>query len=257
MRIAIRFEPEGGCLLLPIHYNHIVQAMIYSSLDSALADWYHNEGYSYGKRRFKLFTFSRLLSEKRFFDRHKKFINLVSPILLKIASMDENLLESLVNHLIRKGKFILNGIECQVQSVEVEPRVKFRGAVVVKALSPILTYSTLYDILRSRKKVYYYSPWEKEFEEQILKNLERKAKAFYGVKRELPSLEGAYIKPLRVSNRNLAVVKFKETWLKGWTGVYELNLPEPYFTLAYDSGLGSKNSQGFGMVEVVKLAKGY
>jgi CRISPR/Cas system endoribonuclease Cas6 (RAMP superfamily) len=32
----------------------------------------------------------------------------------------------------------------------------------------------------------------------------------------------------------------------------ELDLPEPFFLLAYDAGLGSKNSQGFGMVEVVK-----
>ena len=39
--------------------------------------------------------------------------------------------------------------------------------------------------------------------------------------------------------------------IKGWTGLYEVNLPEPYFRLAYDARLGSKNAQGFGMVGVV------
>lgn len=45
---------------------------------------------------------------------------------------------------------------------------------------------------------------------------------------------------------------FKGTVIKGWTGLYELSLPEPLFQIAYDTGLGSKNSQGFGMVEVVR-----
>jgi CRISPR-associated endoribonuclease Cas6 len=61
----------------------------------------------------------------------------------------------------------------------------------------------------------------------------------------------AYIKPLRVNKRNEVIAIFKGTVIKGWTGIYELQLPEPYFSLAYDAGLGSKNSQGFGMVEVV------
>ncbi|MBC7262393.1 MAG: CRISPR-associated endoribonuclease Cas6, partial [Chloroflexi bacterium] len=52
-----------------------------------------------------------------------------------------------------------------------------------------------------------------------------------------------------------AIVLFKGTVIKGWTGLYELNLPEPYFSLAYDAGLGAKNPQGFGMVEVVKLQR--
>ena len=58
-----------------------------------------------------------------------------------------------------------------------------------------------------------------------------------------------------VSKRNEAIVNFKGTWVKGWMGLYELSLPEPFFTLAYNAGLGSKNSQGFGMVEVVRDAE--
>jgi len=60
---------------------------------------------------------------------------------------------------------------------------------------------------------------------------------------------------INVSKRNEAIVNFKGTWVKGWMGLYELNLPEPFFTLAYNAGLGSKNSQGFGMVEVVRDAE--
>jgi CRISPR-associated endoribonuclease Cas6 len=37
--------------------------------------------------------------------------------------------------------------------------------------------------------------------------------------------------------------------------LYEVNLPEPYFWLAYDAGFGSKNAAGFGMVAVVDTPK--
>jgi len=129
--------------------------------------------------------------------------------------------------------------------------VEASGPVLVRALSPITTYSTLFDAA-GKKKTYYYNPWEREFSQKILENLQRKARAYYGEGKELPSLDGAYIRPVKVSKKNEAIINFKGLWIKGWTGLYELNLPEPYFTLAYNAGLGSKNSQGFGMVEVVK-----
>jgi len=39
-------------------------------------------------------------------------------------------------------------------------------------------------------------------------------------------------------------MKYRDAPIKVWAGIYELNL-------AYDASLGSKNPQGFGMVEVV------
>ena len=251
MRVLLKFEPEGGVLKVPIHYNHLVQAMIYRSLDKALAAWLHEEGFSFGKRRFKLFTFSRLLASKREFDNKTKTIKFFSPIILKIGAMEAKILESLAVYLVRKGEVKLNGTICRFAAIEVEMPVEVNGPVLVRALSPITVYSTLYKMKNGGRKTYYYRPWEKEFQEQLLENLKRKERAFYGEEEELPSLEGAYIKPVKVSKKHEAVVNFKGTWITGWTGLYELNLPEPYFTLAYNAGLGSKNSQGFGMVEVV------
>jgi len=254
MRIALKLAPAGGSLELPIHYNHLIQAMIYRSLDGALAEWFHDEGYSYGKRRFKLFTFSRLLSHNRRYDAQKKTITFIGSLELKIGSVDVKLLESLAVHLVRQREVQLRGTPCHFASVEVEMPVKTSGPVAVRTLSPIVVYSTLKDA-SGRKKTYYYNPWEREFQEKILENLRRKWAALHGSE-EPPSMEGAYIKPLRVSKRNEAIVKFKGTVIKGWTGLYELSLPEPYFSLAYDAGLGSKNSQGFGMVEVVRRTEG-
>lgn len=84
----------------------------------------------------------------------------------------------------------------------------------------------------------------------MLANLKRKARALGWGKVRLSGLEGAHIRPVRVSKHDLRIMKYRETVIKGWTGIYELDLPEPFFLLAYDAGLGSKNPQGFGMVEL-------
>ncbi|MCD6086762.1 MAG: CRISPR-associated endoribonuclease Cas6 [Candidatus Hydrothermae bacterium] len=251
MRISLKLEPQSGILKIPIHYNHILQAFIYRSLDRALADWLHEEGYRFEKRRFKLFTFSRLRSKRRSFDRSSGTLSLESPIFLKIGSYETQILESLAIHLVKWGEARLNRTVCRFASIEVEMRVVPKGPLLVRAISPITVYRTLYGT-DGKRKTYYFTPWEREFQELIFDNLKRKAISIYGDENELPPLDNAYIKPVKVSNRNLVVANFKGTWIKGWTGLYELNLPEPYFTIAYDTGLGAKNSQGFGMVDVVR-----
>jgi len=57
-----------------------------------------------------------------------------------------------------------------------------------------------------------------------------------------------HIRPFKVSSRDEHVVKFKGTVIKGWTGVYELDLPLELWEMAYHAGLGAKNSQGFGCI---------
>jgi CRISPR-associated endoribonuclease Cas6 len=132
----------------------------------------------------------------------------------------------------------------EIISVEVEPVPAYREKVIVKALSPITVYSTLMTP-DGRKKTYYYNPFERDFQDLIIKNLQRKVRTWLGVE----SGNGS-IKPHRVSARNERIVIYKSTVIKGWDGLYELHLPPEQFQMAFDAGLGSKNSQGFGCVEV-------
>jgi len=249
LRIVFKFHPDQS-LSLPIHYNHLVQAVIYRHLDPKLAEWLHTKGYEYGKRQYKFFTFSRILSPRRHYDPKSKTLRIEGEFSLKVASPDTKFLESLATNLVRRGQIKLNGQICTLLSAEVEMPVEVCGPVLISTLSPIVVYSTVIDGV-GKKKTYYYNPWETEFQEKILENLRRKWVAFYGEK-DLPPIDGAYIKPVRVNKQNEVIVFFKDTVIKGWTGLYELFLPEPYFTLAYNAGLGAKNSQGFGMVQVVR-----
>jgi len=246
MRIKVILIPEKGLLHLPIHYNHLVQGFIYSNLDTKLARWLHKEGFRYKKRKFKAFTFSRLIGK---FNIKDKTIYYKGPISLKIGSPYSRVLESLAENFIKSPFLELASQRCHLKAIEVERPLPKINTAIIKMLSPLVIYSTLYG--GGKKKTYYYTPWEKEFSEKIMDNLKRKWIAFYQREIDTP-LNGAYIKLEKVNNRNLSIVMFKETVIKGWTGIYKLHLPEPFFSFAYDIGLGSKNSQGFGMFDIIE-----
>lgn len=252
MRIVLKLEAERGILKLPIHYNHIIQGFIYRNINSLIAQRYHEKGFSYGKRGYKLFVFSRLFSKNiRVKDG---FIHLSSPVWFKMGSMDSELLESLAIHLLRKERVKLGGNMCRFLSIEVEAPVEVDGYALVKAISPISVHRSLYDA-EGRRKTYYFSPWDPEFSELILENLKRKAVAFYGSDVNLPDMENPVILPVKVSSGNQKIVIYKNYVIKGWMGLYELRLPRFYFDIAYSAGLGSRNSLGFGMVDLVKRLK--
>ena len=65
LRIVLEFQSSEESLALPLHYNELIQGMIYRNLEEALAGWLHDGGIPLGKRHFKLFTFSRLMGRYR------------------------------------------------------------------------------------------------------------------------------------------------------------------------------------------------
>lgn len=251
MRLKLTLEPIGGRLVLPVHYNHLIQGMIYHHLDQALARRFHDQGFTYHKRRFKLFTFSRLISRNPHYLPQRRELVFKGPIYLWIGAMEVEFLESLALHLVKRRKVRLEGQSCHLAAIEVEMQPEARGPVVVRTLSPITVHRTIFDS-EGRKKTRFFHPSEVEFERLVFDNLLRKARAFYGEQTDVfPVLEdGAYLRPLKLKKE--VITRFKDTLVKGWDGFFELSLPEPLFTLAYNAGLGARNSQGFGMVEVVK-----
>jgi len=60
--IRIRLRGESP-LLLPKHYNHILQAFFYKNMDPQIAKFLHDFGFIFGGRRFKLFTFSKVMGK--------------------------------------------------------------------------------------------------------------------------------------------------------------------------------------------------
>lgn len=244
MTVRFTFQPLSIPFIVPVHYNKLLQAFIYTHLDSSLAKRLHFKGWLQdGKRRLPFFVFSRLQGG---FKLKRNCLVSNSPIKFFVASPIESILESLVSNLVRTKICALGNSLVELISVEIDFPNALHRPLLLKAQSPITVYSTLLTF-DGRKKTYYYTPHESDFERLVLENLRRKVRILTG--EDLP-LEGARFKPVKVSTRNLVIAKYKETVVKGWTGIYELDAPEPYLRMALNAGVGAKNSQGFGFVSI-------
>jgi CRISPR-associated endoribonuclease Cas6 len=248
MRIKISIEPvDKKKISLPNHYNCLLQGFLYKNFDKVIADKIHNKGYRYGRREFRLFTFSRLLGEFRL---EKGNIFYKGKCILWVASPITEILESFACNLARRGMVKLGNNHCQIASIEVPFSQDYKEDLLVRAISPITVYSTL--LTRDKKKkTYNYTPFEREFSELIKRNLLKKY-AVVNKLNECPSFDFS-ITPERISNRNEHIVLYKRTVIKGWSGVYRIKGNLDLIKLAFDCGMGAKNSQGFGMIEKYEM----
>lgn len=239
-RIILRLSNNDRLIRISQHYNHLVQAAIYSSISPSLSYFLHEKGFTYGKRAFKMFTFSRLFGKYR---REGDNLIFEEDITLHLSSPIERFIKEIANTIIKRGFLKIGSSELSVAELKFPEEPKIGREMKIKTLSPITVYSTLFT-QNGKKKTYYYSPYEGEFSVLINKNLMKK---FYTLnKREIKS--SVDVSPLKVRE---CVVMYKDTVVKGWYGVFSIKGPISLIRLAYETGLGSKNPEGFGMLEVI------
>ncbi|MBC7334604.1 MAG: CRISPR-associated endoribonuclease Cas6 [Actinobacteria bacterium] len=238
-----------------------MQGFIYNNIDSKIAEFLHEKGFKDGSRSFKLFSFSRINGNVDVVEvRGERFLFVKHNFSFILSSPFEEFIESFAMNLAKNNKkMYLGENEVSIYSVDVFFEPKFSESINIKMLSPITVYSTLTDSL-GNKKTYYYNPWEKEFGELINSNLVKKINAFWnfldnkrGFKLENTCNgqgQGISIKPVEVRKNDEKIINYKGTVIKAWFGTYLLQGDSVLLKMAYDCGLGSKNSQGFGLFEV-------
>lgn len=243
MRLVLRGS-ESERVVLPTDYNYLVQAAIYRSISRELADFLHDRGFLFGKRSFKMFTFSRL--EGRYvLDRDNGRFIYSGDVTLYVSSPIEKFIEDLANTIALRGSITLGKQRLKVVELAFPPRPAIEGdKLVIRMLSPLTVYSTLMT-RDGRRKTYYFSPYEREFSELVNSNIKRKHFLLTG--RRIKS--DIRIEPLKVRE---VIVMYKGTVVKGWMGLFSLSGPKTLIETAYEVGLGAKNSQGFGMFEIAQ-----
>lgn len=248
MRIQLTFRPSQGKLVLPINYEEIMQGFLYRSIqDLELASFLHNRGFLVDKRQFKLFTFSRLFGKFNL-NREKKQIEFVDRIYWHVSSVLDDLIIDLGQNFLQKEQVTIYGQpvlieETSVRHLQVEEKEAYR----IKMLSPLTVYHT-YENRSGEKRTQYYSPFDFSFSDMVEKNFVNKYRAYYDREPE----GRLHINPVSVSRKNKVVTLFKNTRINAWSGIYELVCPYEHLRFLYDTGLGAKNSQGFGMFEVIE-----
>jgi CRISPR-associated endoribonuclease Cas6 len=187
-----------------------------------------------------MFTFSRLLGKCRKEGNHLIF---EKDVTLCLSSPIERFIKEIANIIVKRGSFKIGSNELSVAELKFPDEPKLNSEMKIKTLSPITVYSTLF-MQNGRKKTYYYSPYENEFSILINKNL--KKKLYILNKKEIKS--DVDVIPLKVRE---CVVMYKDTIVRGWYGVFSIKGPILLMRVAYETGLGAKNPEGFGMFEVI------
>lgn len=248
MRIKLTYETLDGDIILPKHYNHHLQALIYRTFSPELATYLHNVGFILGKRRFKLFTFSRILEKGNLTKDESKLI-FKKKITFYFSSPIEDIVGNLAERSFKEREFEILGKRVYISQLEIITTPPIEEKVIIRTLSPITIYSTLKKE-DGTKLVHYYKPLDKEFSKLIEKNAKKKYQLIYGKDPENLKLE---ITPIKFSPKdNLKLIKFKNTVIEAYTGIYQLSGSPELIYVTYETGLGSKNSEGFGMWELLR-----
>ena len=93
-------------VVLPLHYNHILQGFIYRTMDPVYSKFFHNAGFPYGKRLFKLLTFSRIFGKNRVLKESKKVV-FYPPIYFYLSCYLRQALASHVRNPLKGASFFL------------------------------------------------------------------------------------------------------------------------------------------------------
>jgi CRISPR-associated endoribonuclease Cas6 len=252
LRIKIQFTGKDP-VRLPAGFNEYIQALIYNHLNIDEAKWLHSAGFAFEKRKFRLFTFSSVLEPGKY-NRGSSTFLFPSNISFYISSPVDWILEQLAGNFIKSESVSLGNNALNVASVEIikNPAVN-SDSIKVKAVTPIEVHST-FTLENGKKKTHYYTPFEEDFSGLVESNLKKKWTAYY--KNECP--HSISIKPLFRGNDHEKIVYFgaggNRTVIKGWKGYFQLKGNPEFLNYACEVGLGSRNSQGFGMVEAVPRA---
>lgn len=231
---------SGENIRLPIATAHTVQGFIYNALkgDSRYQHDLHENGSTFDDRTFKLFTFGELRGSYTVENKEIIYRDRVS---FEIRSVDPYMLQLLYGYFTNSQALRLGDNTVVADKISLEDNVIFDSEITIKTLSPITVYTTV------DNHTVYFTPEDHRFYESIISNARRKWSSHFGTDDGF-SLEIAPVEGTRFIKRATA---FKQTFITAWHGTFSLRGNPQTLNFLYHTGLGTKNSQGFGMFGVL------
>jgi CRISPR-associated endoribonuclease Cas6 len=236
MRLRIELALEGKTINM--NYRSKIQGVIYSMLKhNRRTSSLHDHGHRAKNRPYKLFVFSDLIGEFDL-DLVRKTMGFKTNAYFEVSSWDEQVMLTIVNHL-QNHKDVLFGstvIEIVAFQVFQESRLRNKSHIEFITISPVTVYKT------EGRKTVYLSPSEPDFFHGVHENIENKFKAI-GVTSQIE--EPSY-KVIDFTKRS---VYFRDVFSIAYNIHFVLEpISENYVRMMLTTGIGSKNSMGFGML---------
>ena len=257
MRFRITFSRTGNHKMLPVDYQYFISAWIYKVIqnaDQSFAEYLHQQGYFDGNKKFRHFCYSPFWIGSSQFWKEKSLLEVNSETLsLDVSFGVEEAAEQYIFGLFRNQQTYIgdrfNGLELLVTRVERLPDLVCTEEMAYTAWSPVVVS------LRKANDRYatYLSPEEPAYGDLLHRNLSQKwqtlpgAPPFPGTKWEFRLLNTPRSKLVSVKS-----FTSRESKVKGFQFRFQLKAPVEVHRLMLSSGLGEKNSIGFGWVDQLR-----
>ena len=252
--MRIRFElTSPGAVWLPWSHQYELSSAVYATIAHAspgFSKFLHDRGFIADGKQFRLFTFSSLRG--KVLERNSFGLLLQSPLELQCSSPVPEFVRAVAEGALQVGLLRVGEIELPVGQVETLPDPEFSSYMFFRPLSPI-TVSTGRIDADGKMRATYLSPETPDFFEHLKNNLIRKYEALNKKPPENPEVKFKLASDIMPENRRLSkLIDIKGIKVRGWLVPVEAEGNPELLRLAYETGLGEKNSAGFGMVEVVE-----
>lgn len=235
MRLKVVLDTEGR--QIPFEYHRFLQAVIYHALEEKTGDFFHDHGYG-TDRIFKMFVYSELLGKYKIVNKHLVF---TQPVIFYISSISSNMLNELYLYFNTHEYIFFNDIPLKILNADPVTDIIYseNQTYVLKTISPIVSYKT-----DDTGFTTFYCPGENEFEEALRINLKRKYVTLFKKEIDEP------FDILKIEKCKKTIVKYKKFIYQAYIMTMKVHVGDEYFKLLMHTGLGSRNSAGFGMMQI-------
>ncbi len=237
MQLTIHMSnTERESTVLPHAYQHLIQGMLFNiwKEDPEFAAMLHAVNDD-GRRIFRGFTFGTL--QGRFVSQAKS-VCYTNPISLTIRTLNPLLIEKLIQGIRRQAHLYIGKNRMEVTHLQVSDRHIETDHIQIRMLTPITVYHT-----NDLKQTEFYRPDEKAFYDGIVRNAKRKFQYYTGA----DYADQFCIIPLFQGLPKRMFTVYKGSYITAWFGQYALSGSPEILDLLYQTGIGAKNAQGFGM----------
>lgn len=262
MRFLLQFTSKHMGQRLTFNYQYPLSAAIYkiiSRADETYATFLHKQGYKYGNKSFKFFTFSDL--QTPFIRQGDRMVLTTNTASLTICFHVPDAAENFI-----KGLFM----DQELEIADSRDKASFTVQQVISVATPVFNmgkevfFQPLSPMVIGRQNERgnydYVSPDEADFSALLVNNLMSKYAALHpATENELKALsKTVLVKPefFRHPPRSrLVAIKngtAEATQVRGFDKFrLRIQAPEPLLTLALNAGLGMHNAMGMGCVGAV------
>lgn len=235
MRLKIIIDAENNPI--PFEYHRFLQAIIYRALNEDTGNFLHEQGYG-EDRKFKLFVYSELIGRYKIQEKHLVF---TEPVTFYISSVSSKMLNELYLYFNKQEYIFFNHIPLRVIDAEPVEDIVYHEdqRYMLQTLSPIVCYKT-----DDKNFTTFFHPKSRDFEESLKNNIQRKYEVLFGRKgKDIFEIDD-------IIKYKRTMVKYKKTSYEAYLVTMKVHVGDAYLKLLMHTGLGSKNSAGFGMMKI-------